>query len=135
MSDFPSAWGDPDAAIARVNAQIKEAQERAVRASAMRQQVESVRGQAASTRREVTVTVDVSGRLVDLDIAEAGMELAPRDLARLVVTTVEQARRNAGDQSIALAAEVFGEDSIVVDRLRAEVERPIISDDTGLQKN
>jgi hypothetical protein len=30
---------------------------------------------------------------------------------------------------------VFGEDSIVVDRLRAEVERPIISDDTGLQKN
>jgi DNA-binding protein YbaB len=134
MSDFPSAWGDPDAAIARVNAQIREAQERAVRASAMRQQVEAVRGVAMSRGREVSVTVDVSGRMIDLDISDKGLELSPRELSRLIVTTVDQARRHAGDQSIALAAEVFGEDSMVVDRLRAEVDRPIITDE-GMHQN
>lgn len=123
MSEFFSAELDADLAIARVQQQIADAQERAAKAQSMRADVEAIRGTATAPHREITVTVDSGGRLLTVEFADAAYDLEPRDLGRLVVDTAEQARQKAGQQAIALAAEAFGEDSPVVDRLREEIDR------------
>lgn len=130
VSDF-FAVGDADAAIARVEDQIAQAQRRAVQARQLRADIDAVRGVAASPRREVTVTVDAAGRLADVDLADAAFDLSPRELGRLIVQTAGAAQRTAGEQALALTAEVFGEDSTVVDHLRAELDRLPPSADGG----
>jgi hypothetical protein len=73
-----SVFDDPDAAIARVEDQIRAAQERAERAGQVRQRLDGLRGQARSRRGEVTALADVSGRLLDLSItAEAFGDESP----------------------------------------------------------
>lgn len=134
VSDFFSSELDADLAISRVQQQIDQAKERAAKATAMRVDVEAVRGVAASPRREVTVTVDASGRLADVELADAALELAARDLGRLIVETANQAQRKAGEKAIALAAEAFGEESAVVAHLRTEIDRqPPSADSTSIQ--
>jgi DNA-binding protein YbaB len=132
VSDF-FAVGDADAAIARVEDQIAQAQARAVQAKKLRADIDALRGVAASPRREVTVTVDASGRLANVEFADAALEMVPRDLGRLVVETANKAQRVAGEKALALTAEVFGENSSVVDHLRAELDRmPPSADGTTL---
>jgi len=125
--------GDADAAIARVEDQIAQAQARAVQARQLRADIDAVRGVAASARREVTVTVDASGRLANVELADAALELAPRDLGRMIVETANKAQRAAGEKALTLTTEVFGEKSSVVDHLRAELDRvPPSADGTTL---
>jgi DNA-binding protein YbaB len=119
-----SFFDDPDAAIARVEAEIRAAQERAERAGQVKERLDRVRGQARSRRGEVTVVADPAGRLLDVDIADDGMRLGARDLGRLIVETAQAASRDAGRQALAITAEAFGEESPVTERLRGElVER------------
>ncbi|WEG09296.1 YbaB/EbfC family nucleoid-associated protein [Microbacterium horticulturae] len=113
---------DPDVLIARVQDQVAAAQQRAQAAQQMRAQVEAVRGTAYSQRRELSVTVDASGRLVDVELSDAALDLRARDLSRLIVTTAQAASRDAGQQAMDLAVTAFGEDSPVVARLRDEVQ-------------
>ncbi|WP_165310852.1 YbaB/EbfC family nucleoid-associated protein [Microbacterium protaetiae] len=120
MSDFGA--DDPDLLIERVRLQVEQAQERARAAQQMRAQVEAVRGKAYSQRRELSVTVDASGRLVDVELSDAALELRARDLSRLIVVTAQEAARDAGAQAMGLAAAAFGDDSPVVSRLRDEVQ-------------
>lgn len=119
--EAPRPWGDADAVIARVNEQIAEAQENAVRAEQVKQDIDGLRERASSPRREVTVTVDASGRFTDLELTREAMMLAPDALARLVVETAARAQRGAGQRAIEIAAEVFGAESLAVDHLRGEV--------------
>ncbi|MFE1646752.1 YbaB/EbfC family nucleoid-associated protein [Microbacterium sp. P01] len=123
MSDFFSADIDADLAIERVQQQIADAQARAAKAQAMRSDIEAVRGVASSPRREVTITVDASGRLAGVELADSAYDLSARELGRLIVETSNDAQRKAGEQALALAAEAFGEDSSVVDHLRAELDK------------
>jgi DNA-binding protein YbaB len=124
MSDFFSADADADLAVARIEEQIAEAQERARRASEVRQQIDAVRGSATSPRRELTVTVDASGRLVAVDVTEDALRLSPRDLGRLVVETANAAQRQAGAKAVEVASDAFGAESGIVAHLRDEVEKP-----------
>ena len=113
---------DPDLLIERVQVQVEQAQERARAAQQMRAQVEAVRGKAYSPRRELAVTVDASGRLVDVELSDAAMDLRARDLSRLIVATAQAAQRDAGQQAVAMASEAFGDQSPVVARLRDELD-------------
>ncbi|MFF2054031.1 YbaB/EbfC family nucleoid-associated protein [Leifsonia sp. NPDC058194] len=133
MTDFFSADADADLAVARIEEQIAEAQERARRAGEVRQQIEALRGSATSPRRELTVTVDAGGRLLAVDLTDAAYRLAARDLGRLIVETANAAQRQAGAQAVAAASEAFGEESGIVAHLRDEVERarPAASDGAG----
>lgn len=123
MSDFTSAEFDADLAIAKVQQQIDDAQRRAAKASAMRADVEAIRGTASSPKRELTVTVDAAGRLADVDLTDRALDLPPRDLGKLIVDTANRAQRAAGEKALALAADAFGDESPVVDRLRTELDR------------
>ncbi len=107
---------------ARVTAQIEQAQERARRATALRQQVEQLTGEARSPRQELRVRVDAQGRLLDLELSDAAVDLGPRDLAQLVLRTAAAAHRQAAEQVGRLAGEAFGEDSDLARRVAAEAE-------------
>lgn len=124
MSDFFSANAETDLAIARIDEQIEQAQERARRASEVRQQIDALRGKAMSPRRELTVTVDAGGRLVAVDLTDDALRLSSRDLGLLIVETANAAQRQAGAQAVEVASEAFGENSGVVAHLRGEVEKP-----------
>jgi hypothetical protein len=114
-------FDDPDAAIDRVQADIRAAQERAVRAVEVKAALDRLRGRARSARGEVTAEVDPSGQLLDLHLADDAVELSARDLAALVLDTVRAAGREAGRQALAVTAEAFGEDSPVTEHLRGEL--------------
>lgn len=123
MSDFFSADADADRAVRRIEEQVAEAQERARRAAEVRQGIDALRGVATSPRRELSVTVDASGRLVDVEVTDAAYRLSPRDLGRLIVETASAAGRQAGAKAVELASEAFGAESGIVAHLRDEIER------------
>lgn len=116
-----TAFSDPDAAIAQVELDIRQAQERAARASEVRAAIDRIRGTAKSPRGEVTATADVSGRLTDLVLADDATDLRPADLARLIRETVAAAQQHAGAQAVAVADEEYGEGSAVSVHLREEI--------------
>jgi DNA-binding protein YbaB len=116
---------DADAAIARVEQQIAAAQEQAERGRRFQEDVAAVRGSATSPRREVRVTVDASGRLLDVQLADAAAELALTDLSRLIVEAARAAQRDAGEQAVRVAADLFGEEAGATARLRAEIAEAI----------
>ena len=123
MSDngFDWVW-QADAALGRVDEQVRAAQERAEVAGRFRAEVEQVRGEARSRRGEVVVVCDVQGCLVDLRLSPAALEYSASDLARLVLRTVADARAVAGRRALGLAGDAFGPESPVVARLAAELE-------------
>lgn len=114
-------FGSADEMIARVNAQVQEAQDRAAQATQFRKNVEIVRGRAASKESEVEVEVDASGKLTDLKLTAAALSKRPDVLARLIVHTSHAAHLKAGEQAVQLASDAYGEDSSVAERLRSEV--------------
>ncbi len=77
------------------------------------------------------MTVDASGRLVAVDLADAASRLAPRDLGRLIVETANAAQRQAGAKAVEVASEAFGAESGIVAHLRGEVERSAAPDAGG----
>ena len=92
-----SAFLDPDEALARVQSEIAAAHARAAAATALRTDLDRVRGVASSTGGEVRVEVDPSGRLTDLQIQDAGR------------------------QAVAMTAAAFGEGDPVTAHLADEV--------------
>jgi len=119
----PHLWGDPEQARQRLKDQIQQAQDFAERAKHARVALEAVSGRASSSRRDITATVDASGRLVDLTFTEQALQRSTQDLAREVLAAVAQAQRVAGAAALEIASEVYGEDSASTSALREEYER------------
>ena len=126
-------WGDPDAAIARVEAQVAQAQENARRAERLQAEIGSLSAIARSARGEVTATVGAAGRLVSLDLGDDAMELEPRALAHLITATVHEAHGRAAARAVEATAEAFGEDSPVTARLRDEAAALTAGPDDGIR--
>jgi hypothetical protein len=118
MTENP--WANPDAAIAQVEAQIRQSQEQATKARALESQMKTLVGRASSPRREVTAAVSASGLLTELKITTDATALREDDLATLIKKVVNDAHRAIGAQAVQLAADAFGEDSGVTARLREE---------------
>ncbi len=91
MSDLFSSR-EAEAAIARIEQQVAEAQLRAEQAQQVQVDIE-----ATSPRREVSVTVDATGRLVGIRLADAAFDDA---LERVIVETAGDAQRLAGEQAL-----------------------------------
>lgn len=107
-------------AQARVAEQVARAQERARQATALREQVERLSAPAWSPRRELRVAVDAQGRLLDLELSDAALDLGPRDLAALVLRTAAAAHTEAAARVAALAQDAFGADSDLARRVAQE---------------
>jgi DNA-binding protein YbaB len=115
-------YDDPDAALARVQQDIAQAQARAERAVEVRASIDRVRGRARSPRGEVDVEVDATGQLTDLVIDDAAMSLRPAELATLIRETVKAAGRDAGRRAVAVTDDAYGEGSSISTHLRDEIE-------------
>jgi DNA-binding protein YbaB len=118
-----TAFHDPDEALARIQRDIAAAQERAARAQEVKTRIDAVRGVGHSPDRDVEVEVDASGMLRDVTLTSAAMDLHPDDLSRLIVDAAREAQRDAGNRTVALAQDAFGESSPMVAHLRTEVEQ------------
>ena len=108
--------------MVQVDQETKSAQERAADVTRFRSDLEQVRGRATSRYLDVTAVADVNGRLVDLQLAADAVRRDPRDLARIILDTADDARRNAADQALAMARETFGADSGLVARLATDLQ-------------
>ncbi|RMI05027.1 YbaB/EbfC family DNA-binding protein [Cellulomonas triticagri] len=114
-------FDDPDAALQRVQDDIRAAQQRAEQAADFKDTVDAIRGRARSPRGEVTVEVDTAGQLVDLRLADDATEIVARDLSAMILTTVRAAATDAARQALAATAQAFGEQSPVTAQMRAEL--------------
>lgn len=118
-----SGWRQwADESMEQVDRQVRDAQRRAEEATRFRASMDQVQGRATSLYRDVSAATDVNGRLVDLQLTSDALRRDPRDLARLVVSTVDAARRNAGSQALTVARDAFGADSAIVTKLAAELK-------------
>ncbi len=115
-------WSDPDAALARVEDQVRMAEQRAVTARALEASMKTLVGRAVSPGREVTAAVSAGGLLTELVLTERALEWDEKALARAVKDTVNAAHRKLGEQAVELTIEAFGEDSPVTARMRAEAD-------------
>jgi DNA-binding protein YbaB len=66
-------------------------------------------GRATSPRGEVTVTVEAGGALADVKLTPAARQLEVDQLARLIVTTAQQARHAAGAQVAEIMTNYLGD--------------------------
>lgn len=122
MSDLFSS-AEAEAVIARIEQQVAEAQDRAAQAEQVQADVDAVRASATSPRREVTVTVDATGRLAGIRLADAAYDLRTDALEKLIVETANRAQRVAGEQALEISRAAFGADSPIVDHLATELDR------------
>lgn len=122
MSDLFSS-AEAEAAIARIEQQVADAQDRAAQAEQVQADIDAVRASATSPRREVTVTVDATGRLAGIRLADAAYDLRTDALEKLIVETANRAQRVAGEQALEISRAAFGADSPIVDHLASELDR------------
>ncbi|GEB47130.1 hypothetical protein MTE01_30750 [Microbacterium testaceum] len=115
--------GEAEAAIARIEQQVAEAQVRAAQAQQVQADIDAVRASATSPRREITVTVDAAGRLAGIRLADAAYDLRTDALEQLIVETAGRAQRLAGEQALEISRAAFGADSPIVERLAGEIDR------------
>lgn len=118
-----SWFAQADAMAARVNQQVSAAQARAESATRLREQIEQVQGRARSPRGEVEVTTDSTGRVTDLYLHDDALHLGADRLSQMILTTIDQARRQAAETTVEMARETFGDDSPAVTVLAAEINR------------
>lgn len=87
------------------------ASERAAAAQSLSDQVSKLTVAASNRQRTVTVTVNGSGSMVDLQLS-VGAEAASMDeLARTILRTMRSAQASLGGQVAAIAARTVGPDS------------------------
>lgn len=123
---IPTTGGfDPEDLIAQVERDVVAAEARAVQAQQFAADVTGMRGEATSPRREVRVTVDLGGKLLDVAFSDDAYELAPRDLAQLVLATAGAAHRVAGRRAMEHAEQLYGENAPVTTEMRREFESRI----------
>ncbi|OAN42090.1 YbaB/EbfC family nucleoid-associated protein [Microbacterium sp. H83] len=114
-------WSDPVATRARIEQQVRDAERRAEQAAQVRDDIAAVREQASSPKRDVTVTVDSSGRLAAVALTDAAFDRSPAALGELIVSLAGDAQRAAGARAVEIAAEAFGAEDAAVEHLRDEI--------------
>lgn len=89
----------------------------------MSERMTALRVTAADETRTVEVTVDAQGVLLDLKLGRRTQQLAPDELARTIMQTVQKARRRAVDQVRQVLDETIGADSAVGRAIVAQSHR------------
>lgn len=119
--------GTVDESIARIEDDVRRAQARAERVSALREAIDAVRGTATTRERDISVTVDSAGVLCDLRIADTALGRPGARLSADVLTLTVAARRHASEAAAAAAADALGDDDPIVATLRRHVTRDVDS--------
>lgn len=121
MPDYP--FEDLGATSAMLHQQLSDAKGRLERVQSMRGDIDGIRVNRLSPRGEVTVSCDASGVLRTIDIGESAFDGRPSELGPLILRTIQEAQREAGNQAVAMAKEAFGDDSAIATLMEQEVTR------------
>lgn len=108
--------------LRRIDEQVAQAAQHAEKMQTLAAQIRSITTEVSSPGGEITVKVDVSGRLTDIRFGTRAFDQRPEDLTRLVLDALSEGYRRNGEQSVALAAETLGDASATVAQLRESVE-------------
>lgn len=120
MTDMDNAQAAADAALARVDAQVAEAEARRAGIELLADEVTALTAVERSPQGEVTVEAQSGGRVLSVAVSDRALQLSPQRLSQLLTETVSAAQRSAALAAVARSAMVLGEDSPLVGQLRAE---------------
>lgn len=116
-------FANPDDAIARVEDDIRRAQQRAERMSQLRSEAEAVRGSAISRQRDIEVEMDHTGQVTGVIINDQALDRGGRRVAADIMELLGRARQDVQAQMLEVASRLLGEDDPLLDMLRpAEAE-------------
>jgi DNA-binding protein YbaB len=109
----PSADGllDPDGAKDRLTAWKGRIDQRAADTKAMSDRLEQLRITVADRRGLAEVTIDSTGRLLDLRLTPQIQRVAPDAAARTIMDTIHEAYRHMADRSQRIIADTVGTES------------------------
>ncbi|QCQ17405.1 YbaB/EbfC family nucleoid-associated protein [Microbacterium sp. RG1] len=109
-------------ALQRIDEQVAQAAAHADEMQLLAAQISELSAEVSSPRGEVSITVDVSGRLTDLRFDDSAFDLTPRELSALVLDAVAEGYRRTSTASVDLAEATLGPQSPTVAHLRDGVE-------------
>ncbi|SDD54855.1 YbaB/EbfC family nucleoid-associated protein [Glycomyces harbinensis] len=89
------------------------------KASSLDEALGAATATARSADGEVRVTVGLGGALQEIHLSSKSQTLTPRTLAAMIKETYDQAALQAGNNSTRALADVFGEDSEIVQQVKA----------------
>ncbi|RZS37586.1 YbaB/EbfC DNA-binding family protein [Herbihabitans rhizosphaerae] len=115
------AMEDPEAWVERY---AREAEERLTRMQGVKEQLGNTSGTAQSTNGEVSVTVGPGGNLLNIEFSSKVKNIAPTELAQLVLRTAQTAHHNAGQEMLAVMRPEFGQNSEAMSFLESQVAAP-----------
>jgi DNA-binding protein YbaB len=119
---MPPAFDNADEAIARVEEDVRRAQQRAARYPQLQAAIDAVRARATSPRRDLSVEVDAAGVLRDLTIDDDAFERGGAKVAQEILELIERARSDARRQTLAHTTELMGADDPIVKAVAADLE-------------
>lgn len=102
---------DPDMALDRITAWQDGIREIATRTRTMSTRLTALRVTVSDPRHLVSLTIDSSGVLLDLRFGPRATRQEPDTLARAVLATLQDARRQALDRTRRIIVETIGPDS------------------------
>jgi DNA-binding protein YbaB len=112
-----------EAARAQIRAQVEAARARRDAVHALSGKVASTSATIRSSRGDVTVTADPTGRISKVRLSEDAMDLRPDDLSRLLTETIADAQRAASAAALQEAEQLLGADDGFVAQLRNDIDK------------
>ncbi|NES16874.1 YbaB/EbfC family nucleoid-associated protein [Micromonospora sp. PPF5-17] len=130
----PSAGGllDPDGAMDRLAAWKGRIDQLAADTKAMSDRLQELRVTVADGNGLAEVTVDSSGALLDLRLGSRIQRVAPEVVARTIMDTIREAKRQLADRSQEIIADTVGTESAAARAIAERVGQQLRdTDDAG----
>ncbi|MFG6402574.1 YbaB/EbfC family nucleoid-associated protein [Microbacterium sp. P04] len=109
-------------ALRRINAQAAQAVQNAERMQQLAGEIQQISAEVTSPGNELSIQVDVGGRLTDVRFTAAALSLRPDQLSKLLLDALEEGYRRTSEASVALAESALGENSATVAGIRSNAE-------------
>lgn len=131
MSPENDAHEAAAAALAKVDAQVAEAEARRAGIDQLAGEIATLTATARSPQGEVSVEAQSGGRVLRVAVTERGAQLSAARLSQLLTDTVADAQRKAALAAVDRSAQVLGTESPFVGQLRAEASEAFPGASTG----
>lgn len=107
--------------LRRVRAQAAQAVQNAERMQDLAAGIQQISAEVTSPGEELTVHVDVGGRLTNVRFTAAAMSLRPEQLSTVLLDALEEGYRRTSDKSVQLTEATLGATSPTAVGLRENV--------------
>lgn len=125
---------DPDGAYEQIARWREQVEQMASNTQAMSDRLREARESAADANRLVEVTVDSTGRLVDLRLGERSRNVSPDMLARTIMQTIDAAAEKMGERAQQIITETMGPDSVAGREIASRVVQQLQTPDRPAER-